>query len=244
MKSGSPSYEIRLPSGFEETATEEPLRRFIRFRGRDTWTKVTAVVASSLTVLPQPKSGIQPEDILPLIPLPPDAKWTFAPMKWKDFEIGSIEYRAVVNNLPVVGMATVLPMTTGTVTLLFSAPTPLEKECREEFAATLLGVIRAPTHWHSPEYYQKVRTLDRVGVAGLALVALYPMAWAVFFRGEPLRAHWVRTLWLAAAAVVLFIPISSPGDTTVINNMLVNGVLPVILLLFAARRIKLGIEEG
>ena len=44
------------------------------------------------------------------------------------------------------------------------------------------------------------------------------------------------------AAGLLFVPINSPGETSLVSNLLVNAVGPVILLLFAARRIKLGIE--
>jgi hypothetical protein len=79
-----------------------------------------------------------------------------------------------------------------------------------------------------------------MGAAGM--IVLYLVAWATLFREDPMRFHWLRTLWLAAAAVLLFLPITSPGEMTFINNVVVNLMIPMTLLLFVARRIKIAIE--
>ena len=164
-------------------------------------------------------------------------------MRWKDFDVASFEYRAVVKNLPVIGLAVVLPLINGHLTLMVYAPDPLEKECREDFSALLPRISKAPSNWHSTEYFQKVEMMNRVAIAGVVVLALYPIAWVIAFRGNPMRAHWLRTGWLVAAAVILFIPINSPGEMTLLCNLLVNAVVPAVLLLFAARRIKLAVDD-
>lgn len=241
--SQSPVYEMSLPATYTRVTPEETPPRYVRPRGREILAMVNVVIASNTNPLTQNRSGVKAEDVLSVVPLPPDAKWTFAPMKWKGFDVGAFEYHAVVKSLPVFGLAIVLPLADGTLTILAYAAEPLEKECREEFADVLSRVTRAPTNWHSAEHFQKVETLTRVGLAGVVLLALYPIVWAIAFRGFPMRAHWLRTGWLVTAALLLFAPINSPGEMTLLCNLLVNAVLPVVLLLFAARRIKLAVED-
>jgi hypothetical protein len=86
--------------------------------------------------------------------------------------------------------------------------------------------------------------MNLVTACGGGVMLLYLIAWAVYFRGDPMRAHWVRVVWQVVVAVLLFIPITSPGETTLANNLLVNALIPMLLLLFAVRRVKLGIEMG
>jgi len=89
-----------------------------------------------------------------------------------------------------------------------------------------------------------MKTLDLVGKAGGLALLLYPVGWLLFFRSDPLRAHWGRVAWLGAAAVLLFIPITSPGPTTILNNLVVNALVPLVLLTLMVRRVKMGIDEG
>ena len=199
-------------------------------------------MVDSTTALRQNPDGVQADEFVSRVPFPPDAKWTFHPLRWKEFETGSFEFRAVVKDVPVFGCSAVLPLLDGSVTILAYAPETLQSECREEFQGILARVTKAPSRWHSPEHFQKVRSMNGVSLGGAALLLLYLIAWAAFFREDPLRAHWLRTVWLGAVALLLFIPITSPGETTLTNNLLLNAVMPVVLLLFAARRIKMGIE--
>jgi hypothetical protein len=242
LRSQLPTYELSLPIGYRPVLGESPAR-YVRSRGREPWAQVSVVITHGSTPLTQHPSGVKAADIFPYVPFPPDATSRFAPMMWKDFEVGSFEYRAVVKELPVIGLAVVLPLVNGYLTLMVYAPDPLEKECREEFASLLPRITLAPTNWHSPEHFQKIETLTRVGMAGVALLALYPIVWIIAFRGFPMRAHWLRTAWMVVAAVLLFVPINSPGEMTLICNLLVNALLPGLLLLFAARRIKMAVDE-
>jgi len=242
ISSSNPVYELSLPAGYVAVVPLETPARYIRSCGRESWARLSVVVVDSKEVLPQNVSGVRAEDVQSRVPFPPEAKWTFQPMRWKDFDIGSFEYRAVVKDLPVLGIAAVLPLQGGSLTILVYAPEPLEKECREEFGGIFARFTKAPTSWHSAEYYQQVRRMNRVAAAGGVMMVLYVVAWAIFFRDDPLRAHWLRTAWLVVNAVLLFLPITSPGEMTFTNNLAVNLMVPLVLLMFAARRIKVGIE--
>jgi hypothetical protein len=242
IHSVSPTYDLTIPSGYQQVTPRERPPRYVRPRGRESWELVSMLVVDSTAVLRQNLDGVQAEDFVSRVPFPPDAKWTFHPLRWKDFDTGSFEFRAVVKDMPVFGCAVVLPLLDGSVTIVAYAPETLQTECREELQGILARVTKAPSPWRSPEHFQKVRSMNRVSLGGVVLLLLYPIAWAVFFRDDPLRAHWLRTAWLVAVALLLFIPITSPGETTLINNLLLNAVMPVVLLLFAARRIKMGIE--
>ena len=85
-------------------------------------------------------------------------------------------------------------------------------------------------------------TMEKVTMVGAALFALYPMAWLIFFRGRPLAAHWLRTGWLFMIALLLFSPITSPGPTSIANNLVVNALVPLVFVMMTIRRLKLGID--
>jgi hypothetical protein len=244
IQSTTPLYEMSLPDGYSPVRPRETPIRYTRPRGRDSWARVSVILASRQDVIPQNPKGVQADEVLSHAGLPPEAKWTFVPLRWKDFDVGALEYKAVVGDLPVFGIAAVLPLQNGSLTITAYAPEPLEKECREDFSEVLSRITKAPSPWHSAEYYRKIHEMNIVAACGGGLLLLYLIAWALFFRSDPLRAHWLRVAWQAAIAVLLFIPISSPGETTLANNLLLNAVMPMVLLLFAVRRIKLAIEMG
>jgi hypothetical protein len=237
-----PTYELSLPSGYRPTSPRETPPRFIRPRGREPWELVSVVISDNISVLRQNPDGVKPDDVLSCVPFPPGATWTFAPLHWKEFDIASYRYQGVIKDVPIVGFAVVFPLRDGTLTLLVYAPETLESQCREEFDGLFPRVIKAPTHWHSPEHHQKVRTMNLVTMGAAGLIVLYLVGWGVLFREDPMRLHWLRTFWLVACAVLLFLPISSPGEMTFTNNVVVNLMIPMVLLLFVARRIKMAIE--
>jgi hypothetical protein len=242
VKSQLPLFELTLPAGYQPTIPREIPTRYVRSCDRDAWARVSVVVIDGGTLLLQPPSGITAGDVAPHIPLPPDATYAFSTLPWHDLDIGVLEYKAVVKDLPVIGLSTVLPLKGNSLTLMVYAPEPLEREMRHDFQAILLRISRVSSNWHTHAELGKIAALEKVGMAAAGLLALYPPAWLLFFRGDPLRFHWLRTAWLLVIAMLLFIPISSPGETTPFNNVIVNGVLPMSILLFTLRRIKLGVE--
>lgn len=244
IRSGDPKYFVNLPLAFEHTVPRENPPRYVRSYGREPWVKVTAILTHGAGPLKQNPAGITPEELLPFVTLPPDAKRTFFTLKWRNLDVGVIEYQAVEKDLPVIGLSAVLPLQGNALTLTVSAPTPLEKEARADFQDILSRIAGATTNWYTVEELRKMETLGTVGKVGAGLMALYPIAWAVCFRGDRMRAHWVRVAWLLAIAVLLFLPVTSPGPTTMVNNLIVNAVLPLVLVSFAVRRVKLGIDEG
>lgn len=244
IQSEVPVYVVTLPAGYEPTVPRESPPRYVRSLGRDAWVRISVSFTVASGPLKQNPAGITAEEILPFVVLPPDATRTFFMLKWKELEIGVVEYRAVVKDIPVVGFSAVLPLQGNALTMTMFGPTPLEKETREEFREILSRISNTTTNWYTPQEFRKMATLDNVGKAGVGLLALYPVAWAVFFRGRPMRAHWTRVLWLLAVAVLLFLPVTSPGPNTLFTNLIVNAILPLAMISFAVRRIKLGVEEG
>jgi hypothetical protein len=244
VKSDAPTYVVRLPPTFVHTEPKETPRRYLHFCGRETWEKVTAVLVHGSGPLEQNPAGVTLDQILPFVTLPPDSKPLFFTVKWNNLDVGAIEYQAVEKSLPVIGLSVVLPLQGKAVTLTVSAPTPLEKEARADLNEILSRFTDARPNWYTAEDLGKIRTLDLAGKAGGALLLLYPVVWLLILRGDPMRGHWVRVAWLAATGILLFVPITSPGPTTIFNNLLVNGVLPLVVVTFLARRIKMGIDEG
>lgn len=242
LKSPMPLYELTLPAAYTHTTPRENPTRYVRSCGRDMWATISLIVTAAEQPLAQNRDGITLQEVLPFVTLPPDAKPTFSTVRWQDFDVGLVEYRAVVKDLPVIGLAVVLPLKGKALTITLYAPEPLEKELREDFRDILGRVKKASSPWRTAEEFRKIETANRVGIAGVALAALYLPVWVIGFRGHPMRAHWIRTAWFAMVALLLFYPISSPGDTTMINNLVVNAVLPLAYLMFAVRRIKLGVE--
>jgi len=242
LRSDDPSYELTLPSGYATTFPAESPARYVRPSGREDWAKISTIVAPTSGVLKQNPNGITAEEMLPLVSLPPNATWTFSRIPWKNFEVGVIEYRADLNNLRIIGLSTILPLARKALRITVYAPDPLEKELRDDFQVLCSTIAKTETNWFTPEELNKINLMEKVTIAGGVLAVLYPVAWIIFFRGHPLAAHWLRTIWLFAIAVLLFTPITSPGPTSVASNLVVNALLPLMCVTLTIRRLKLGID--
>jgi hypothetical protein len=244
VKSEVPRYAVHFPATFKHTETSPNSRRFVHPCGRDQWEQVSATLVHAAQPLVQNPAGITLQEILPFVALPPDSKRFFYTMKWNNLDVGVIEYQAIERNLPVIGLSIVLPLQVKALTLTVSAPTPFEKEAREDFKEILSSITETRSSWYTTEELGRMKSLDLVGKAGGVLMLLYPVGWALFFRGDPMRGHWVRVAWLIVAAMLLFVPITSPGPTTIVNNLVVNALLPLGLIAFVVRRIKMSVDEG
>jgi hypothetical protein len=244
VRSEVPRYVVKFPASFKLVEARERSRRFVHSCGRADWELVTATLVPASTPLTQNPSGtVTLEEMLPFVSLPPDSKTLFYTMKWNNLDVGVIEYQAVEKNLPLIGLSVVLPLQGHALTLTVSAPTPLEKEARADFQEILSRISETRVGWYTAEERGTMKTLDLVGKAGLAVLLIYPVAWALFFRGDLMRGHWVRVAWFALAAILLFAPITSPGPTTILNNLVVNALVPLLLVTLVVHRVKLGIDE-
>lgn len=242
IKSDDPPYELHLPKAYEHSVPRETPPRYVRSSGRESWAKVSVIVTAMAQQLPQNPTGITEQEILPLVSPPPDAASTFSRRTWQELEIGVIEYRAVVADLRVIGLSTILPLVGKGLRITVYAPDPLEKDVREDFQLLLATISKTKTNWFTDEALRKIALMEKVSIAGGVLLALYPVAWVIIFRGHPHLAHWPRCAWLFAIALLLFIPITSPGPATLVNNLVVNALVPVIYVMLTIRRLKLGIE--
>jgi hypothetical protein len=241
VQSTQPTFETILPKGYQQVLSRENPSQYVRVSGPEDWAKLTVTFVAGRGPLEQNPAGITLPEILPFVSLPANATSSFKIVRWKDYFIGSVEYHAVAQNLSMFGIAAVVPISGKAVTISISAPEPLEPELRKDFRA-ILSRLSGPSRWHSLEELRRAALLETVGKAGAGFLLLYLIAWAAVFRGHPLRAHVLRIAWLAATAILLFIPIMSPGETSLVSNLVVNGVLPLVCLLFASHRIKMGIE--
>jgi hypothetical protein len=242
LKSDDPFYDLTLPVGYEHVTPTENPPRYLRSAGREPWAKVSAQIVATAGPLPQNPKGITAEEIVALVSLPPNSTWTFSRKKWKEIEVGVLEYKGVVNDLPVLGLSTILPLTRKALRITVYAADPLEKEVREDFDLLLASISKATTDWFTDEALRRIERMEQVTLAGAVLAALYPIAWAIFFRGHPHTAHWLRIGWLLVIALLLFIPISSPAPNSLSSNLVVNGIVPLIYVMMAVRRLKAGID--
>jgi hypothetical protein len=235
--------EIPLPPGFADVGNAPLQVRILkRSLGREPWAKVTIEFYRAETLLPQPLGDPDASDLLTLLPYLKDAKTSFQKQSWRDFSLGVIEFRRVDDSIPVVGYATILPLTPRGVILLCYAADPLEKDAKQDFL-TIIGAARGATNWISPEVQLKMQRATRIFQAGLGSIGLYMACWFLFFRGQFMKAHLFRTVWLLGTAVVLFLPVSIHPDPGWAMLVLCY-VLPAMLFGFAGRRIKLAIDEG
>ena len=142
----------------------------------------------------------------------------------------------------MIGLSTILPLTKKALRITIYAADPLEKEVRGDFEHLLSRITKFQTNWLTDQELKKISMMEKVSFAGAALATLYPIAWLIFFRGHPLAAHWLRTIWLFAIALVLFIPVTSPGPSSLESNLLVNALLPLFFLVMTVRRLKMGVD--
>jgi hypothetical protein len=242
LKSDDPFYELTLPVGYEHVSPPENPPRVLRSAGRESWAKISAQIVATAGPLPQNPKGITAEEIVALVSPPSNSTWTFSRKKWKEIDVGVIEYKGVVNDLPVLGLSTVLPLTKKALRITVYGADPLEKEVREDFDLLLASISKTTTDWFTDEALQRIDRMEKVTLAGAVLAVLYPIAWAIFFRGHPHTAHWFRIGWLLVIALLLFIPITSPAPNSLSSNLVVNGIVPLIYVMMAVRRLKAGIE--
>jgi hypothetical protein len=243
VKSALPVYEVTLPAGYQATIPPETPVRYVRSSGPEPWAKISLLLSPASDALKQDPSGVKVEQILPFLSLPPDCKYTFSTLPWHDLSIGVIEYHTVLKDLPIISRTALLPLQGKALIVTVYAPDPLEKEMREDFSLVIYRLTKTVTNWCTTEELGKIDAFEKVGVIALIVSALYPLAWVLLFRGNPMRFHWLRTGWLVTNSILLFIPFSSPGETSMLINPLVNGIMPLALLSFAVRRIKMGLES-
>ena len=238
----SPSFELNLPTAYQAVDSKEEPRSWRRPAGPEAWAQVTFRLGTAAGPMAQPAGAPTIEGLRPLAALPKVARPLFVQTRWKNFDLGAFEYKAVVKDLPVFGLTTAVPVEDSAVLLTVEAPEPLEKEVREDFRA-ILASLQGSTLWVTEEEQRRERSALWIEGGGLGVLGLYAIAWVFFFRGDLLRAHWARTIWLAVAGVALFVPLTMTSDMS-IRRLSLSLMLPMALFGLAARRIKLAIDLG
>ncbi len=241
IRGKEPEYEITLPEAYASITTPEPRKRYERAAGPEAWAKLRVSLAPAPRPVPQHPEGPKANELRALAEVPENAACDFTRVRWKDLDIGAFEYRAVQRDLQMFGLSAVVPLAEKALVVTVSAPEPLEKEVRMDLAG-IVASIQGKSNWYGPDTFETIRRYDLAEKAGLTLIAVYVIAWAVFFRGHPFRAHWLRTGWLVLIGLLLFTPLMSPGDASAIHLLLVNGTVAGLSVAMAIRRVKLAID--
>ena len=243
VSSQDPVYDLALPAGYFPVKSPEGVTVYERTAGREDWAKVRISLTINPKALAQKPAGLGPDDLLPFVRLPEDAQVKQTQAQWGEFTIGALEFRAVANDLRVFGLAVVVPLARHALTITLLAPDPLEAEVRDALRQTLPTIL-GPTDWRTAAQQRESVTARWVSTAGGVLVVLYAVAWGLFFRGQDMKFHLLRTVWLVVIAALFFIPLTLSGDPGLLNNWAVNTLVPTAYLLLTMRRIKLAIDMG
>lgn len=230
-----PPLQVTLPRGYRPGKDRVYLSLWERPAGPADWERVW------FTIIPGERTLAQDEPILPkalakMALLPPETQARALKESWGEFSVDGAEVRFVREGMPCFGIAVALPLEPKSAILLVFAPEPLEKEARLDLKAAVLSA-RGRTNWRTAEERRKAARGEYAAYAGAGLAALYFLAWLAFFRGQPMRAHGMRTLALGAIAVVFFLP-------AVFGHAwgMWGVIAAVFFISLVIRRVKLAIE--
>lgn len=230
-----PPFQVTLPRGYRPGKDRVYLSLWERAAGSADWERVRFAIVPGERTLAQDEP-ILAKAVAKTALLPPEAETRALQESWDEFSVAGAEARFVREGMPCFGIAVALPLEPRSATLLVFAPEPLEKEVRLDLKAILLSA-RGKTNWVTAEERRKARRGEYAAYAGAGLAALYFLAWMAFFRGQPLRAHLLRTLALGAIAVVFFLP------AVFGHGWGIWGVIAAVFFIsLVVRRVKLAIE--
>jgi hypothetical protein len=231
-----PPSEITLPIAYQRTVSDEIFRQV----GPESWTRVRFRYRAATGPLSQPTGALAQASVEPLVRLPKDAAVTFEARPWKEYQSGWFLSRHVVGTLPTLELQAVIPLHPKALLLTLEGAEALEKEMRSDLDL-ILAALNGRSAWKTPAMIERERTADRLDLAGLALAGIYLPAWIFAFRAHFMRAHWIRVAWLTLAALALLSPALMRTEIG-LYQVAVNLALPLALLGFAGRRLKLAVE--
>jgi hypothetical protein len=230
-----PPLQVTLPRGYRPGKDRVYLSLWERPAGPADWERVWFAIIPGDRML-DPDEPILPKTLAKMALLPPDAEARARKESWSEFSVDGAEVRFVREGMPCFGIAVALPLQPKSAILLVFAPEPLEKEARLDLKAAVLSA-RGPASWKTAEERRQAARGEYAAYAGAGLAALYFLAWLAFFRGQPMRAHVIRTLALGGIGVVFFLP-------AVFGHAwgLWGVIAAVFFISLVIRRVKLAIE--
>lgn len=231
-----PPLQLTLPRGYRPGKDRLYASLWERAAGSADWERVRFAILPGDRPLAQ-NEALLPSAIAKMALLTPEAPARPLKEPWGEFLIEGAEVRFIRDDLPCFGLAVVLPLEPRSATLLVFAPEPLEKEVRLDLKAIVLSA-RGSTSWKTAGELRRLKRGEYAAYAGAGLAGAYFILWLAFFRGQPLRAHALRTLALAAIGVIFFLP------AVFGHGWGLWGVIAGIFFIsLVVRRVKLAIES-
>ena len=224
---------LEIPEGYIQTHLQDRaetifVRRFAVAPGGE--------IRLTTSLLPGPiAEGMPPPHVL-LRPaqLPPEADETPVRRTWQGLEIYAAEHAYDSPEGRLFAVTAALPLRDRALVLRLTAPEARAPEAREDMAR-LLEKTRGLAGWQTPLRKKHERQSTWALIVGGVLLAAYLPCWAAFFRGQPMKAHELRTAWLFAAGGGLFVP--------ALLGVNLLWTLPAIFVFsMAVRRVKLALE--
>jgi hypothetical protein len=232
-----PAYDLNLPLEYKATAFE---RRWERSVSPEAWARLRLTLAHAKSTPAQPAGEPVQADVLPFVTVPPESTLGFSTVPWGEFTLGVVEYRTVLDGLPVFGMTTAIPLREKALLLTLQGADPLEKDLRSDFQM-VMATVKGQSPWITRAEKQRRATARLCDLAGLSLYALYVVVWAAAFRGNLMYAHLLRTTWMVVAGALLIAPLFL-GVEPEVRHLFLNLALPLALFSMAGRRIKLAVD--
>lgn len=210
LKGNEPDYEVQLPRGYLRLVDDSVKRfkhRFRREAGVQAWSWIRAVVQArdgvpTLEVFTNPAFLTDLTAAPERTSVPVTNVTTKSATETRDrFRLQRYEIR-FDQDLQFVALAAVYEIYPRSLTVAVVAPADpeLEEMARRDLDAILVALDLEYSYLTPGELESREGQAKAVMYAALGLSALYPLCWALFFRGHQERAHWVRVLWLTGAA--------------------------------------------
>lgn len=252
-ESSDPAFSLRLPAGYSRVAAQEPVVSFIRPKGRELWEKVYVDLIPLDSELDSKTPPPQAASLRKL--LGTDLREAQAiKIAWGTLEIDGIEYRFAREGVDMAARCAWVPLSPKSIALCVSAPSTLAKELTPELLA-LLAALKGRTQWLTDHEAASLRFWRIPALAVPVLSGLFLLTWAVVFRGNPQRLHYVRVAWHASIPVVaalgyFLLQRSSAAreklglETPLYLWLLLILPLSIFHVVMIAHRVRMAVEMG
>lgn len=212
------TFEFLPPAGYERTPAgvlPEDVHRFFQYRferraGSAEWEVIRLVVdASRRPEGPDPlldplllqqlifTREAEKATVSNLVPTTRQEKREGIPMR-------TTEVQFTRDSTPFVALGAVIATEPKVIFVAVSATASpgLVETMRADFARAMTA-LKLPSKFLPAEEIARISSQCRaLGVVALALGALYPLCWLLFFRGSAGGLHWLRVAWLAAVTIL------------------------------------------
>ncbi len=234
-----PAFRTRLPRGYRMVRDERGDFHYERPTGSADWERIRVRLYPGPAEVAQDGPLPPPGEISRPAGLAAGTAVAGFKAEWMEFKVDAEEARYIdrEKNLEITAYFARVPLASRSVTIGAFAPRVLEKEARQDFLWALRN-LEGRTNWATGAERNRRREASLLVYGGLGAMGAYLLAWLLFFRGQPMKAHLFRTLFLVLIALAFMAAMVRGG------GMLYLLVPSLLYLSLAGRRLKMAIEEG